>query len=274
MANCELRIANKKWPIVRCTLQPAVRRLLSAACYLPLAIFSLLIMSGCAFGAEPQPLVLGDAPWQSGERSVYTVINREEQVAGSAVFEIHANDKGTPAGWTFTRLISDIGITERVTVSTQARGYIPIQSTLTRSSSAGTQRVQATFNQTRVEMELNNLQGLLSYESVNVTSDVRDDRTLVPLLRTLPLAQGYATFINSFLPITGQQERVAIRVAKGESVTVPAGSFESWLVELKTTDRTSRIWIAKEAPHAVVKWVDGRSQATFELSEFEPIGSP
>lgn len=245
----------------------SVRLVIHTVCCL---LFALALV-GCGFTAEPQPLLLGEAPWQSGERSVYQVTNRQEQVVGNAIMKVE--QAGDADSWLFTRQINDIDITERVTVAVKMPGYIPVVSTLTRNSSAGTQRVQANYDKAKVEIELNNRQGLLSYETVNVTSDVRDDRTIVPLLRTLPLQNGYATFINSFLPITGQQERLAIQVVKDETVTVPAGTFDSWQVELKTTDRTSRVWIAKTEPHPVVKFVDGRSQATFELSEFDPVGS-
>ena len=121
-----------------------------------------------------------------------------------------------------------------------------------------------------VDIALTNRQGATVYQRVQVPSDIRDERTLLLIMRALPLAQGYATRINSFLPIAGQMERVALQVRRKENkvfaFTVPAGSFDTWVVELKANDRTTRAWVAQAAPFPVVKFIDGRSQATFELT--------
>jgi hypothetical protein len=238
------------------------------------SVFVLIFLTaGCA-SPEPQPLLLGEPVWQSGERSTYRVTNREGNVVGTAQVEITADGEPVDGqGWTFQRQIVDIDVSEAVTVEVQARGYIPIFSATIRTLAQGQQVIEATHNQAQIDIALTSAQGATVYERVNAPSDVRDERTILPLLRTIPLRQGYATFINSFFPLTGFTERFAIRIVRSEQVTVPAGVYDSWLVEMKTTDRTTRAWIAKEAPYPLVKFVEGRSQGTFELTNFEPGGS-
>lgn len=234
---------------------------------------SILLMVGCA-APDPQPLLLGDPVWQSGEISSYRVTNREEAVVGTARIEIQAGgEQLTGDGWTFQRQVTDVGISEAVTVEVRAAGYIPVFSTTVRTQAGGQQIVEATHDQAQIDIALTNQQGATVYERVNAPSDVRDERTILPLLRTLPLRQGYATFINSFLPLTGLTERFAVRILGSEQVTVPAGVYDTWVVEVRAAERTTRAWIAKEAPYPLVKFVEGRSQATFELTNFEPGGS-
>jgi hypothetical protein len=298
-ANCEGRIARGELPLATChlplatckpaNLQPAnlqsATSNLQPAIRIPHSPFrignlwrasfvlaSILLMVACA-APDPQPLMLGDPVWQTGEVSTYRVTNREGNVAGTAQVEIQSGGEQVEDGWTFHRQIVDMGVSETVTVEVQARGYIPVSSTTIRTQAQGQQVVEAIHNQAQIDITLTNQQGATVYERVNAPSDVRDERTILSLLRTLPLRQGYATFINSFLPLTGLTERFAIRILGSEQVTVPAGVYDAWVVEVKTTDRTTRAWIAKEAPYPLVKFVEGRSQGTFELTNFEPGGS-
>ncbi|MEZ4830620.1 MAG: DUF3108 domain-containing protein [Caldilineaceae bacterium] len=173
------------------------------------------------------------------------------------------------SGRTFRRVINDIGVSETATVTVQSLGYLPLHSLTVRNSSGAQEIVEADHDRGQVDITITNQQGATVYERVNVPSDSRDERTLLPLLRTLPLRQGYAANINSVYPLTGFTERFSIRILGSETVTVPAGTFDTWQIELKTTDRATRAWVGKEAPHPLVKFIEGRSQATFELVSFQ-----
>ena len=205
--------------------------------------------------------------WADGETSAYRVTNREDRIVGTATFQVGRSEQG--GGWTLVREIMDAGVSELATVEMQPVGYRPVYSHLVRTFGGGKQVVETQFEGARVEIALTNRQGNKVYQRVQVPSDIRDERTLLLIMRALPLAQGYATRINSFLPIAGQMERVALQVRRSEIVSVPAGPFDTWVVELKASDRTTRAWVAQTAPFPVVKFIDGRSQATFELTGFE-----
>jgi hypothetical protein len=275
ITNCKLRGGNEARGKLYFNSEFATRNSQLLSGNLLLLLFVLIVaivVGGCGAGPR-QPLLLGEAVWQSGERSLYQVTNREGRVVGSAHITIEMGGEHIDEGWTFRQEIGDIGVSEISTVEAQRRGYIPVYSYMVRISDGGRQQVvEAEYDRAEVNIALTSLQGSTVYERVNVPSDVRDDRTILSLVRTLPLAQGYATAMNSFLPVTGLMERQAIRVVRGEQITVPAGSFDTWLVELKTPARTTRAWIAKESPHILVRFVEGRSQATFDLTDYEPGG--
>ena len=236
------------------------------SCWAPL-LLSVVILSSCS--ARPQPLIFGEPVWADGETSAYRVSNRDGRVAGTATFEVRAGgERLEEGGWTLVRAIDDAGASERATVEMQPVGYRPVYSRLVRTGGGGRQVVEAQVAGAQVEIALTNRQGATVYERVQAPSDIRDERTLLLILRALPLAQGYATRINSFLPIVGQMERVAVLVRGAGTVTVPAGTFDTWVVELKSNARTTRAWVARAAPFPVVKFIDGRSRATFELTSF------
>ena len=245
-------------------------------------LFSVLILSACS--ARPQPLIFGEPVWADGETSAYRVSNREGRIVGTATFLVQfrprqaredavgEDEQGGQVlqeeGWTLIREISDAGRSERATIEMQGSGYRPLYSHLVRTDGGGKQVVEAQFAGAQVEIALTNRQGATVYQRAQAPSDIRDERTLLLILRALPLAQGYATRINSFLPIVGKMERVAVQVRRSETVTTPAGSFDTWVVELKSNERTTKAWVARPFPFPVVKFIDGRSRATFELTSF------
>jgi len=70
----------------------------------------------------------------------------------------------------------------------------------------------------------------------------------------LPLSEGYSTSFRNFDVQKQKEKLVALKVVGIESVTVPAGTFESYKVELSSADGGSdkeTIWIAKDSRKAV-----------------------
>jgi hypothetical protein len=74
------------------------------------------------------------------------------------------------------------------------------------------------------------------------------------VLASLPLAEGYSTALRTF-DVQKQKEKVMqLRVASSEKVTVPAGTFDAFKVEVTAADGGAEkitVWIAKESRKAV-----------------------
>jgi hypothetical protein len=235
-----------------------------------LAALALCLLAGCSQPA-PVGLLFNAAPWQAGETHTFRVTDVDGNRAGLATFSMTAGvDDAGEATWLLTRITQTQGDTETITATVSAAGFRPSASLLTRTSAAGVETVDARYNGPAVEMVLTTLANVKTNQRAEVPSDVREMATLPMLVRALPLASDYATQINTFLPVVGLLDRVTIRVVGDESVTTPAGAYDAWVVTLDTGDAVSRLWIAKEAPYPLVKLIDGRNKATFELESFIP----
>jgi dipeptidyl aminopeptidase/acylaminoacyl peptidase len=74
------------------------------------------------------------------------------------------------------------------------------------------------------------------------------------VLASLPLAEGYSAALRTF-DVQKQKEKVMqLRVASSEKVTVPAGTFDAFKVEVTAADGGAEkitVWIAKESRKAV-----------------------
>jgi hypothetical protein len=144
----------------------------------------------------------------------------------------------------------------------------PLQSLFGRTDATGAEQVNATWNRGQVDLEMTSRQQNTTFERMSVPSDTYDQRTLPLIIRALPLAQGYATQINIFLPYTGRLERYTVRVRDREQIDVPAGSFETWEVELNNGERSVRYWVGVDAPYPVVQMQDANIR--YALESFEP----
>jgi hypothetical protein len=71
----------------------------------------------------------------------------------------------------------------------------------------------------------------------------------------LPLAEGYSTSFRNFDVQTQKVKLMQLKVAGVENVTVPAGTFDAFRVELASGDGGAdkqTLWVAKDS-HKVVK---------------------
>ncbi|HWR52757.1 MAG TPA: alpha/beta fold hydrolase [Bryobacteraceae bacterium] len=70
------------------------------------------------------------------------------------------------------------------------------------------------------------------------------------VIGTLPLADGYSTVFRNFDVQKQKEKLMQAKVAGSEDVTVPAGKFDAWRVELTSADGgpdKATMWIAKES---------------------------
>jgi hypothetical protein len=75
------------------------------------------------------------------------------------------------------------------------------------------------------------------------------------VLATLPLEQGYKTAFRNFDLQKSKEKLMQLEVTGSEKVTVPAGEFDAWKVEIKPSDGSSgkeTLWVDK-ANHRMVK---------------------
>ena len=218
---------------------------------------------------QVQPLIFGEAPWQSGETSTYAITDLNGDFAGTLQFGIQTQPlAGGEAGWTLRRETIAQGDREVVTVEMDDNTYLPRTTDLERTTPAGVERVSTVYANGQVDMTLTTVQDVTTYERNQIPSDARDQRSVLMLLRTLPLEQGYAVRLNSFLPVANLLDRVTVNVTKQEEVTVPAGTFDTWVVELDTGNSETRAWIGVEAPYPLVKFTESRNGGLFELESF------
>lgn len=91
-----------------------------------------------------------------------------------------------------------------------------------------------------------------------------DDNLLQGLLHTLPLGEGRSFPISVFSSGQGTTTMMTVRVVGAESVTVPAGTFDTWKLDVTGGPVLVNFWVSKAQPR-VVKLGFGGAPMSFEL---------
>jgi hypothetical protein len=87
------------------------------------------------------------------------------------------------------------------------------------------------------------------------------------LWRTIPFEEGYKASYNAVLVNRGALTLITVEVAGKEEVTVPAGVFQAWRVEIRIGDVRQVAWYADTPEHLLVQYDNTRH--VFQLTEFD-----
>lgn len=221
-----------------------------------------------------QTLRIGEAPFADGEMAHYRVTFNGDPM-GTAQWDTSARidaATGAQAGWQVRRQLDRPREQEIVVVDVGPNGFRPIESTMVRVLPDGAEQAKATYAGSAIELDLTTRFNVTTNQQLSMPSDVREQRSLPWIVRMLPLEAGYGAEINALQPIVGRMARVKISVGRPESVTVPAGTFEAFNIMLDDGNDVSRVWVGVDAPHPVVKYLDGITGLQYELDTFAAGG--
>jgi hypothetical protein len=102
---------------------------------------------------------------------------------------------------------------------------------------------------------------------VRLRTPVYDNESSVWLWRTLELGEGFEARYVSLSPLDRSQQTVSLAVTDRVEVEVPAGTFETWRLQVRSGRATGVAWIEVAAPHRVVLWDNGATTLRLEADE-------
>lgn len=94
-----------------------------------------------------------------------------------------------------------------------------------------------------------------------------DDESLLWVVRGIPLRAGYEGRYSNINAGNGRVFNVEVSVLGTDRVTVPAGEFDAWRIQVRTASITQLFWVDVQAPHRIVRARIER--LTYELTSFE-----
>lgn len=199
-------------------------------------------------GTQLAPATLSyDATVKTGDRSLdlsSTQTIAETTTGGTDTWTL-VNTIQTPRGTNTDSLIADR--TSLLPVSRHRSGGAALALTYTGPSASGETIVSGTMKKggqsTSVRERL---------EGPTLAGGVHD----VIALGAMPLRPGFRTTLRVFSPQDRATKRAEFEVVDTKTVETPAGSFETYVVDLTVGDGyvTGTVHLRKEAPHYHVKW--------------------
>jgi hypothetical protein len=214
-----------------------------------------LILLGCT--AQPGPgLSLGEAPWKDGDKAVYDWVNQSGNKIGTSVLSF-AKD-GTAWVLTATDKIGSLDQTNAVRVDGSTLKPLGEEKRVKAQGTDAT--VTTTYQNGKLEIKAT-VNGEPKSATMDVPSDSLDNDQLIATLRALKFADGYE---GKYVNVNGGSAtklNTTVRVVGKEKVTVPAGSFDAWKVELDFAGQAKQYaWYQVEAPSQLVQYDNGATK--------------
>ena len=112
----------------------------------------------------------------------------------------------------------------------------------------------------------------MTSKTLKPPADGIDNDQSLQIQRALPLAAGYASRYTDVIPTTGLTAPVRISVTGAETITVPAGAFQTWHTVLDYGSGKHDAWYGQQPPYRSSGRQPGVG-AAFELRTFTGGGS-
>lgn len=238
--------------------------------HLLLVILAALLVAGCGASATATPTAAPAptgpaAPWGAGDRAEYS-IESNGTALGSLVFTTERKDDGhvikteTSAGAVtdvsnvrVDKDLKPIGNTRQVTGAGKADFTL-----------------MTVYDKGKLSIQAKTADGDKT-ATINVPADSWDNDQSLVSIRALPLADGYSFTYTNVVGASAAVVKTTITVVGRETVTVPAGSFTAYKVEMDFGQGKNLAWYDVKAPHHIVKYENVPAKQVIVLTK---VGTP
>ena len=236
------------------------------------AIAAVLLLAACAEDNIKATDIVTQIPWPDEERAVYRVLDDDGEEVGT--LEMTVDPEGDDAyllrqHFTFP----EANFTNEADVVVGRDDLQPRHTTYVIDGPDGVASCIAEYVGSDVTV-LNVREDGERTDTLDVPNVAYDSWTDLFIWRTINFSQGfdieYADIVACQAPAPPQRLAVKLEVTGGETIEVPAGSFDTWLVEIDA-GRDQKAWFTTDDAHILVRYDNG--DQIFELIEYSGNGS-
>jgi hypothetical protein len=202
--------------------------------------------------------VAGPPPWPSHEVLDYVLINDDGERLAAGSLEITVSGAQTTLSQSYTSETA----TDSIDVVVDSQTMKPLSSTrsIENDNPDDEDLIEVTYAEAGASVKVGDRQTGLS-----VPEHAYDNDTSLFLWRTLPFADGYEASYVTVITNRRSRQDVVLNVRGKETVTVPAGTFECWRLEISTENARQVAWYANTPSRPLVKY-DNDRDVIFELT--------
>lgn len=224
----------------------------------------LACFSACADGGDQLVArdVVSDIPWPAQESARYRLLQGDD-LKGSGELNIDQRDGGLVLTQDFD--IPDEEVTDSVAVELDPGTLRPKTVERTIDGPEGERRCEAVYREGRVTVQQRTEQDERTDE-LEVPTQHYDSWSDIFLWRTIEFFEGQELKYIDVLSCSLAKPdllSVVLKVKEREEVTVPAGTFQAWRLEIRSGGRTQKAWYADDAARTLVRYDNG--DLVFEL---------
>ena len=236
----------------------------TAALLALLALPALACATGGAGSGGTEDIVRA-VPFEDGERLVYELVDADGVVVGRGVFTTTARDDAFELIQTYDEAAAPSGerpIIDVATVVVDAATLRPRTSerTIQRRDPSDDESYEATYGAGGAEAQLVITQlsgGDERTREVELRDHHYDSQSSLWIWRAIALGEGFEANYVSVNPRDASQVTARLVLVDRQTIEVPAGSFDTWRLQVRNGRDTRIAWIHVEPPHEIVQWDNG-----------------
>lgn len=224
---------------------------------IPALLGLALLASSCADESVVTQDIVSAIPWPDHERAEYVLLDRDgEDERGQGTLEVTLRGNEYEFGLRF----SGGGSSDESLVTVDATTLKPLTA---RRELTGDRNItiEAEFDAAEQEVRIVEIEDGDEREiprRLDKEHYHESDSSLF-VWRTIDFREGYEAAYYAVLANQGGTQRlVRLRVVGKEGVTVPAGTFDAWRLEIYTSDVRQIAWYADTPEHALVQYDNSR----------------
>jgi hypothetical protein len=226
-----------------------------------LAAALALFFSSCSGGSsQPATDVVFRVPWQQVQvdTATYRLHDKSGNSLGSGVLTAEAHGQET----TFTQVYSSGPNSDKSTVVADSQTLKATSSTRVISGTGEDETIEVSYTDQGAVIKQGKKQSGLS-----VPEHAYDNDISLFLWRTIDFHDGYTARYITIITNRRSRQSVDLAVLGHEQVSVPAGQFDAWKLQIKTENATQTAWIADTPERTLLKYDNDRG-TIFELENF------
>ena len=236
------------------------------------ALAALLLLAACTEDNIKATDIVTQIPWPDEERATYRVLDDDGEEVGT--LEMTVDPKGDDAyllrqHFTFP----EADFTNEADVVVGRGDLQPRHTTYVIEGPDGAASCIAEYAGSDVTV-INVREDGERTDTLDVPNVAYDSWSDLFIWRTIDFSQGfdieYADIVACQAPAPPQRLAVKLEVTGGETIEVPAGSFETWRLEIDA-GRDQKAWFTTDDAHILVRYDNG--DQIFELIEYTGNGS-
>jgi hypothetical protein len=233
---------------------------------LPLAALAvLLLLAACSSSEEiTSREIVSHIPWSGADAAKYRVLDSNDEQVGALDLTVEPQPDGTLLLHQYFDF-PDKKFTNEAKVIVDASTLQPKSSSFKIVGPQGNLDCSATYANGQVSAHRIG-EDTTRDDTIDVPRIVYDSWGDLFVWRTLDFAKDfeidYADVLSCTLDKT-QEVGVKLNVTDQESVTVPAGTFDTWKMEIHSGGETQTAWYSTDARHTLIRYDNGTDK--FEL---------
>ncbi len=215
---------------------------------LPIAA-AVLLASACASNSGPPTSdIVTNIPWSGNESLSYVVKHNNDEVVGHATLSIDVQGDQTTLSQDFQG-----DTTDKSSVVVDSQTLKPISATREIVTDKDDTTIKVDYTPDGAQITDGKKQTGLS-----VPPHSYDNDTSLFLWRTIDFTMGHEVSYTTIITNQRSRQKVDVFVDRRETVTVPAGEFTAWRVEIKTSNANQIAWYGDTPDHPLLRYDNSR----------------